>query len=293
MPFASARVGFGLAVFLGASIAIAAPTSPATTKKAATPDTCPDPFSCGAMSARLAGKEGDYPGAFRAIRRGCDLEKRSPKKGDALFACEQYAQLLVSAGRGRGGDPAEGMAMLEQMCKDRPATTDTSVSPCSSLSRYYRRPPKASGLSPRLDKALAIESAACDHGDALACSVLGDLLLQGGPGVSPDAAKARAAFEKGCAGSGSHAAGVCGALGEKVAEGKLGGAPDRKAARPFLTKSCDGGYRCDLLIEHLLLEHRDDEAVRVLDKPTSFFGGRRGEVAHRLCREGHKTMCGR
>jgi TPR repeat protein len=221
--------------------------------------------------AHLAGKEDDYPGAFRAIRRGCEIETRAPIAGDALFACEQYAELLISAGTARGGDPAKGVAMLEQMCKARPVSTSGDVSPCSTLAREYDKPPKASGLPRRTDKAAALQSAACDQGDAMACSALGDMLLVGGPGFPADAVKARAAMDRACAGTDHYAAGVCGSIGSMLAEGKLGGAPDRTAAMPYLSRSCAQGYRCDLYVEFLLRDGRDAEAVSVFDRPRSFF----------------------
>jgi len=281
------RAGWLLGVTLFVSASASASPSPAPN-----PDACASAFSCGALSARLAGRENDYPGAFRAIRRGCDIETRAPRKGDALFACEQYAELLISAGRARGGDPPRGITMLEEMCQARPATTSTSVSPCSALARYYDRPPPASGLPRRTGMAAAIERAACDRGDPLSCSALGDLYLKGGPGLPADVGKARAAMEKGCAGNDHYAAGVCGSLGAKVAEGKLGAPPDTAAATPFLTKACARGYRCDLLVGILLRAGREDEAVRVFDRPTSFFGSR-SEWALRYCREGYKVMCSR
>ena len=286
MSFAASRLGVGLAVMFAAPLAMAEPAAKSN------PDTCRSAFSCGAMSAHLAGKENDYPGAFRAIRRGCEIETRAPIEGDALFACEQYAELLISAGTARGGDPAKGMTMLEQMCRARPVSTEGSVSPCSTLAREYDKPPKASGLPRRTDKAAALQSAACDQGDATSCSSLGDMFLKGGPGFPADAAKARAAMDKGCAGTDHYAAGVCGSIGSMLAEGKLGGAPDRGAAMPYLIKSCAQGYRCDLYVEFLLRDGRDDEAVRVFERPRSFVF-EKDEWAAKYCREGFKVMCGR
>lgn len=64
----------------------------------------------------------------------------------------------------------------------------------------------------------------------MSCSSLGDMYLKGGPGLPADTAKARAAMDRGCAGSDHYAAGVCGSIGSMLAEGKLGAAPDRNAA---------------------------------------------------------------
>ncbi len=255
------------------------------------PDTCSTAFDCGALSAQLAGKYDDYPRAFRAIRRGCEIETRAPIPGDALFACEDYAQLLITAGAARGGDAPRGIAMLEQMCKARPISTDGNPSPCSTLARDYEKPPAASGLPRRTDKAAALQSVACDQGDALACSSLGDMYLKGGPGFPADPVKGRAAMDKGCAGSDHYAAGVCGSIASMLAEGKLGAAPDRRAAMPYLVKSCAQGYRCDLYVEFLLRDGRDDEAVRVFDQPRSFVF-EKDEWARKYCREGFKVMCG-
>jgi TPR repeat protein len=293
--------GVGLAVLFCASAAIAAPTASrapaappakAAPRAKSTPDTCRSAYDCGAMSAHLAGAENDYPGAFRAIRRGCEIETRAPVEGDSLFACEQYAQLLVNAGTARGGDPAKGIMMLEQMCKARPVSTNGSPSPCSTLAREYDRPPKASGLPRQTDKAAALENAACDQGDAMSCSALGDMLLKGGPGVPADAVKARAAMDRGCAGSDHYAAGICGSIGSMLAEGKLGGAPDRQAAMPYLAKSCAQGYRCDLYVEFLLRDGREDEAVRVFERPRSFPFSK-SDLATKYCNEGFTVMCGR
>jgi TPR repeat protein len=182
--------------------------------------------------------------------------------------------------------------MLEQLCKARPVATDGSPSPCSTLAREYDRPPKASGLPRQTDKAAALESAACDQGDAMSCSALGDMFLKGGPGFPADVVKARAAMDRGCAGSDHYAAGICGSIGSMLAEGKLGGAPDRQAAMPYLAKSCAQGYRCDLDVEFLLRDGRDDEAVRVFELPRSFRFEKR-EWATKYCNEGFKVMCGR
>jgi len=294
MKPAWSALGVGRLVSLGFALAALVVASSAAAEPAArkSPDACRDAFSCGALSAHLAGKENDYPGAFRAIRRGCDIETRAPRPGDALFACEQYAQLLVSAGPARGGNPAQGMAMLEAMCKARPASTTTSVSPCNTLARYYDRPPKASGLARQTDKAAALQLAACDQGDALSCSALGDIYLKGGPGVPVDVAKARASMDRGCAGSDHYAAGVCGSIGSMLADGKLGAAPDRKAAMPYLAKSCAKGYRRDLYVGFLLRDGREAEAVRAFEAPNSFFFGK-SEQALKFCNEGFKVMCGR
>jgi TPR repeat protein len=278
--------GVGLAVLFCALPAMAAPPAKRM------PDTCRSAFDCGAMSAHLAGKENDYPGAFRAIRRGCEIETRAPVDGDSLFACEQYAELLISAGTARGGDPAKGMTMLEQMCKARPVSTNGSPSPCGTLAREFNRPPKASGLPRQTDKAATLESAACDQGDAMSCSALGDMYLEGGPGFPADGVKARAAMERGCAGSDHYAAGICGSIGSMLAEGKLGGAPDRHAAMPYLAKACTQGYRCDLYVEFLLRDGRNDEAVRVFELPRSFRFEKSGWAA-KYCNEGFKVMCGR
>lgn len=286
MTSITTRLGLGACLLFVVSVSSAAPS---TKPK---PETCASAFSCGAMSAHLAGRQNDYPGAFRAIRRGCEIETRAPRKGDAKFACEQYAELLISAGTARGGDPPRGMSMLEEMCKARPTTTSTSISPCSALAREYDRPPRASGLPRRTDKAAALERAACDQGDALSCSALGDLYRKGGPGLAVDLPKARAAMEKGCSGTDHYAAGVCGSLGSMIVEGKLGAAPDPKAAMPYLTKSCAGGYRCDLLVGILLRDGQEAEAVRVFDRPGSFFGTK-SEWAFKYCKEGHKIMCSR
>ena len=107
-----------------------------------------------------------------------------------------------------------------------------------------------------------------------------------------DTLKARAAMDKGCAGTDHYAAGVCGSIGSMLAEGKLGGAPDRGAAMPYLIKSCAQGYRCDLYVEFLLRDGRDDEAVRVFERPRSFVF-EKDEWAAKYCREGFKVMCGR
>ena len=290
MSFSTLRLrmgfSFGLVTLLATSSAIAAPIAKSN------PDTCPDAFTCGALSVRLAGNDDDYPGAFRAIRRGCEIETRAPIPGDALFACEQYAELLISAGAARGGDPPRGIAMLERMCKAQPSSTEGNPSPCGTLAREYDKPPRASGLPRRTDKAAALQSAACDQGDAVACSSLGDMYLKGGPGFPADAVKGRAAMDKGCAGSDHYAAGVCGSIGSMLAEGKLGAAPDRRAAMPYLNTSCAQGYRCDLYVEFLLRDGRDDEAVRVFDRPRSFVF-EKDEWAAKYCREGFKTMCGR
>lgn len=284
------RLGAGLGLLTIVTSASAAP--PKNPPPRPDPDRCASPFDCGALSARLAGREDDYPGAFRAIRRGCDIETRRPNPGDAKFACEQYAELLVSAGPSRGGDPPRGIAMLEAMCKERPVATSTSTSPCSTLAREYDHPPPRSGLPRRADKALALRRAACDRGDSLACDAVGDTYRKGAPGVATDLAAARAAYDKGCSGTDSYAAGVCGALASLLVEGKLGAPPDPVAARPYLERSCAHGYRCDLLVDLLLREGKDAEAVRVLERPTSFFG-RKAEIADRYCREGHRVMCGR
>lgn len=144
MRFLPSR-GVGLAVLFSVSAAMAEPTA------ARNPDTCQDAFSCGALSAHLAGA--DYPGAFRAIRRGCEIETRTPIEGGALFACEHYAELLISAGTARGGDPAKGVAMLEQMCKARPVASSGSVSPCSTLARECENPPKQRPCGPLFRRA--------------------------------------------------------------------------------------------------------------------------------------------
>jgi TPR repeat protein len=285
MSVLSFRVGATLAVFFAASTTMARPA------KTNAPDTCDSAFSCGALSARLAGRENDYPGAFRAIRRGCEIEQRAPRKGDALFACEQYAMLLISAGTARGGDPAQGLAMLEQMCTERPRSSERSVSPCAALARTYDRPPQASGLPRRADKAAALRSAACDSGDVLACSSLGEMYLKGAPRFPADITKAREAMEKGCRGNGHYAAGVCGSLGSMIAEGKLG-APNPKAAMPYLTKSCAQGYRCDLLVQYLLRDGRDEEALRALDSALAL-PSTKDELASKHCREGSAVMCKR
>ncbi len=286
MRLSASRLGVGLSVLFGVSAAMAQPAAPTKSN----PDTCRDAFSCGAMSARLAGSENDYPGAFRAIRRGCEIETRAPIAGDALFACEQYAELLVSAGSARGGDPAKGIAMLEQMCAARPFSANGSISPCSTLAREYDKPPRASGLPRRTDRAAVLESAACDQGDAMSCSALGDMYLEGGPGFPVDTTKARAAMDKGCAGSDHYAAGVCGSIGSMLAEGKLGAAPDRKAAMLYLEKSCAQGSRCDLYVEFLLRDGRDADAIRAFDGPRNAF--MRDAWAQKYCHEGFKVMCG-
>src|SRR5437868_6572859 len=129
------------------------------------PDTCPDGFTCGALSARLAAHDNDWPGAFRAIQRACAF--------DSLF-CQQYATLLIDAGPARGGNIAKGLTMLEDMC-----TKDHDV--CSTLARIYDSPPSSSGLTRDSKKAETILTAECARADAMSCLSLGRLYLKGGP----------------------------------------------------------------------------------------------------------------
>jgi len=204
------------------------------------PDRCPDAFSCGALSAHLAGKNIDYPGAFRAIERACRM--------DELF-CEQHATLFISAGPDRGGNPAKGFAMLEALCKKIPNTPDARFHPCSTLAREYQHPPKSSGVAPQLRKAEKLLDSNCSAGDWLDCSALGDLYLKGGTDVPADMVKARASYDRGCSGGTDHYSfGVCSTLGDKLHKGVFG--EDKKAeALPYLEKSCSRGYRCDLAFE--------------------------------------------
>jgi hypothetical protein len=47
------------------------------------------------------------------------------------------------------------------------------------------------------------------------------------------------------------------------------------------------------LVEYLLRDGKEDEAVRVFDRPLSFFPGFRADQARRFCNDGYKVMCGR
>lgn len=208
------------------------------------PASCPDGFTCGALSARLAGHDNDWPGAFVAAKRACDF--------DALF-CEDYAKLHVLAGPQRGGDPQRGLAMLEGMCmKDRAV--------CSTVARMYDAPPRESGLARDSAKAERILRDVCAHDDFLSCSTLGKLYLKGGPGVSVDPTKARKAYEDGCKGSDHYAAGVCGELADELLKGSFG-PPDRRAAAGYLERSCAQGYRCDLAVR-VMLDDKDVERAK-------------------------------
>jgi len=263
-------------------------TSAGSRAAAETPETCKTAFSCGALGAGSLDKRA----GLRALKRGCDIETTSPIPGDSLFACEQYASILINAGAENGGDAARGLSMLEAQCKARPVITPGVPSPCNTLARTYDRPPRASGLPRKTDKAAALRAAGCDVGDSLECSALGDLYLNGGPGFPVDVAKGRAAYDKGCGSGDTYAAGVCGELASKLLKGQMGGPPDRAGAMPLLQKSCSQGYRCDLYIELLLQDHRDAEAVAIFDNPRSL-APMRDEWGEKYCREGYTVMCNR
>lgn len=209
-----------------------------------TPETCPDAFSCGALSARLGGRESDYAGSFKAGKRACAL--------DPMF-CEAYAQLFVSIAPRNGGDAARGIKMLDALCKKG----DTNA--CSTLARDYSRPPRGSGLAPDLAKAEKMYDADCNKGDSLACSAQGDILLK------TDPSRALEKFDKGCNGTDTYALGVCGTIADKLSKGELGGKPDRKAALGYLRRSCPGGYRCDLGVR-LALEENDVASAKTFGR---------------------------
>jgi TPR repeat protein len=214
---------------LGALVFFVAASASADPIAWSPPDKCPDGFTCGALSARLAAHDGDWPGAFVAAKRACAF--------DALF-CQDYAQLYVSVSSQHGGDAQKGIAMLEDLCKK-----DHTV--CTTLARDYDNPPRESGLARDAQKAERIYIQECDGGDFLTCSSLGRLYLKQG-----DIVKARFAMEKGCAGNDHYAAGVCSTIATELVAGSFG-SRDAKGAIPYLEKSCTQGYRCDLGVELL------------------------------------------
>jgi hypothetical protein len=212
------------------------------------PDTCPTAFDCGALSARLAGADHDYPPALRASARACKM--------DAQF-CEAHASLLIDAGRAHGGDPQRGLAMLEEGCRKN------EPSYCSRLARVYDDPRPESGFSRRASDAERVLSAECDHGDSISCGMLANFYEKGcafhtkhcPPGGTTDKAKALYALEKACRTPDQYAAGYCADLGDKLSRGTLG-PTDRPRARTLLEDACTKGYWCNRAIA-LALEDND------------------------------------
>jgi len=210
------------------------------------PDTCPTAFDCGALSARLAAVDHDYPAALRASARACQM--------DAMF-CNDHATLLVDAGKARGGDPDKGLEMLEASC----AKPDTFA--CSKLSRVYDDPPAASGFRRRPADAERILSSECDGGESVSCGMLAGFYERGcayhtkncPPGVAPDKAKAKSTLEKACRTNDEHAAGYCAELGDKLVTGELG-PKDRPRGRALLEAACAKGYWCERAVDLALAD---------------------------------------